>query len=424
MKRLVFNVFIGSLLLLGLFCFNAYGLSPPSFTSAGGDVSEDTSPSLGGNLDMAGFELTDTTDGVINFASGVSTFAPGSGVTVSPLGPVVFGNLATKATRAIDLSGTGFTTASQNHIYIDDNNRWDGVGFLRASYLYSSDASGYIRVASGALLYGGSVNNGSPHKIELDTLKPMLFGDYGSSGSVADATVTSGSAYLYLPGHGISNVTGYMIIVYDSASTADEKIMRVTGSDYSGVTVSETFVASGTTTDAVIYGNAIGFMANDGTNGNWIAGFTNQKPLQIGGSSLVATTHSLTTGDVLIANMMEVKSSLYLDGITYHYNNVTFQDNKTFYMGTDNDISLKYDGTNNISRFDIGRVASRPFYIEDTTSGTTPIIISKSGVTMEGMAAFTSGTTVFFNRSLKYGIWLNPANNTLYKRDAAGTAAL
>lgn len=64
-----------------------------------------------------------------------------------------------------------------------------------------------------------------------------------------------------------------------------------------------------------IYKDVVCVFATDGTYGQLIASFSAQnKPLQIGGTVLVATGHSLTSEDILVGGDLEVDGVLYPDG--------------------------------------------------------------------------------------------------------------
>ena len=128
-------------------------------------------------------------------------------------------------------------------------------------------------------------------------------GDGVSSIGTANITDVGGAA------HGLSLAVGDLVHISAATTASHKGFYRVVSDDGTTVAVDRTLAATDTDLTVTFYKDVIGFFATDGTNGQRITGYSHQdKPLQIGGDTLIATS-GMTSEDVTLAGVLNVDAS-------------------------------------------------------------------------------------------------------------------
>jgi len=160
----------------------------------------------------------------------------------------------------------------------------------------------------------------------------LLTGNTTAVGRIQDAT-SNGTAVITKNTHGLDALVaaGDLLFVTDSSTAGDIDFYEIQSADANTITVDRALAGSDSDVDFTVYKDVVGVFLTDGTNGQIITGFSHQdKPLQLGGITYVATSYGLTSRDVLIAGTVEFVAP------TYH--------NSTLNIGPG--ICLAYDSAN------------------------------------------------------------------------------
>ncbi len=219
---------------------------------------------------------------------------------------IVFNSLGT-ATRGIDLSGSGLS-GSDNWIYGSSTNYWNTDGIIKVG--------GYIITPeffsdSSSLLFSSANNYISALGITGKN-SAFLVGTYSAIGLLTSCT-SNGTTTITKTTHGLTLAAGELVHVTGSSTAADKGFYRVVSSAASTIVIDRAL--SGTQTDVAltVYKDVIGMFATDATNGQMLTSWSAQnKPLQIGGTVLIATANSLTSTDVVMGGMTEFMGDTYL----------------------------------------------------------------------------------------------------------------
>ena len=208
---------------------------------------------------------------------------------------------------------------------------------------------------------GGDLNSNS-YNVDIPTNDTFILGFASNSGFLignntaigtwtADGVSSAGTANITDIGgaaHGLSLAAGDLVHIQNCTTASHKGFYRIVTAGATTLVLDRVLAATDTDLSVTFYRDVIGFFATDGTNGQRITGYSHQdKPLQIGGDVLVATTRSLTGKDVLIAGALEV------DGITEFEGSVYFRTNALFYGSTywystaytQDDVSIGFGGS-------------------------------------------------------------------------------
>ena len=208
---------------------------------------------------------------------------------------IVFTSLGT-ATKMIDGSSSGLSGVNDYWIYNSSTNFWNAAGQIAISdeirvLYYSSNA--------GEPLMMYQVARTLPIISSLSALSPHLFGNWLAIGTLTGCS-SNGTTTITKATHGLTLVAGELVYVTGSSTAADKGFYRYVSGDANTIVVDR--VLSGTQTDValVVYKDVISIHATDATNGQMLTSWSAQnKPLQIGGTVLAATTN-LDSADVYI----------------------------------------------------------------------------------------------------------------------------
>ncbi len=237
---------------------------------------------------------------------------------------IVFGSLGT-ATKAIDLENSGLSGTTDYLIFFNNNNYWQSTGRMTATnyrinntkFILNTDHNGPLTVdiTSEEITKSLWLNSGvdRPTFLNINTNSSILSGNGiaidqwvgdGVSNGTTTITDVGGAA------HGLSLAAGDLVHIQDATTSADEGYYRIVSDDGTNVVVDRALAGSDTDLTVTFYQDIIGFFATDGTNGQRITNYSHQdKPLQIGGDTLAATT-GLTSEDVILgAATLNVDSS-------------------------------------------------------------------------------------------------------------------
>ncbi len=274
-----------------------------------------TSDGVGADLTIAaGRNRGASNGGSIYFQTSPQALATVTGtlatrMTIGPTGTVtiattndyglVFGGLGT-ATKGIDLSGSGLSGATDYWIYNNSTNYWGADGSLSETYIYAqggiySNIIGNLTAGKDLVMSSGGFENVSFHSTKDQS--SSLFGNSTRVGSLSLCS-SNGTATITKTPHGLTLAVGELVHVTGSSTVADKGFYRIVSSTENTIVVDR--VLSGTQSDVAltVYKDVIGMFATDGTNGQMLTSWSAQnKPLQIGGTVLVATS-GLTSKDV------------------------------------------------------------------------------------------------------------------------------
>jgi hypothetical protein len=127
--------------------------------------------------------------------------------------------------------------------------------------------------------------------------------------------ISNGTATITKVGHGLTPATGSLAHTIDATTSADEGFRRVVSYTVDTITFDRAYTGSDSDVDIRFYEDVVATLGTDGTNGQMIASFSAQnKPLQLGGSTYVATT-GLTGEDVTVAGVLNVDVSAASVGV-------------------------------------------------------------------------------------------------------------
>ncbi len=371
MKKIL-GIILGLLLVLGgigsakadkIFMLSMGGPNWSDFQPAYIQVQDDFWMGLGAAKGR--IEFDDQATDEINFLDAIVRIGADSGagmLNITSLANedgIVFGSLGT-ATKGIDLSGSGLSGGSDYWIYNDANNYW---------------------AADGTLIVAGGAPAGSSYITDLSTNSisvgdPTAIGSWGGDG-VSNGTTTitdvGGAA------HGLGLAAGDLVHITDSTTAADKGFYRIVSDDGTLVVVDRTLAGSDTDLAVTFYKDVIGIFATDGTNGQRIMNYSHQdKPLQIGGDTLVATSYSLGSEDVLFGAKIEFTNTIRVkDGIELLFGD-TIQDHGGFRYVADDGLHFSPGNMNNKGNNNIIIVAANYANLDfdhDTLSADPTLII-------------------------------------------------
>jgi hypothetical protein len=167
---------------------------------------------------------------------------------------------------------------------------------------------------------------------------PIMFGNTTPVNTSTGATFpTATKTQISKAGAFTNAAVGDLIIVTGGtgATTGQYRLTTKTSNDL--VVVDRNIHASGTDiTDGefTVYKDVVTVSPTDGTNGQMISGWShNYRPLQIGGSTLAATSHQLSSKDVIFGGSVEFESNAYFDASLSTINGLYF-----YYLNTGNNI--------------------------------------------------------------------------------------
>ncbi len=245
---------------------------------------------------------------------------------------IVFGDLGT-ATKGIDFSASGLSGATDYWIYNNSTNYWGADGSLSETYIYAqsgiySNIIGNLTAGKDLVISSGGFENVSFHSTK-DQSSP-LFGNSTRIGSLSLCS-SNGTATITKTTHGLTLAVGELVHVTGSSTVADKGFYRIVSSTENTIVVDRVLSGTQSNVALTVYKDVISMHATDATNGQMLTSWSAQnKPMQIGGTVLAATGHSLTSKDILISgNYCEVDALIYADagidvasGQVYKLNNV------------------------------------------------------------------------------------------------------
>lgn len=288
-----------------------------------------TSDGVGGDLTIAAGRNRGVNDGgSIYFQTSPQALATVTGtlatrMTIGPTGKItiattnddglVFGSLGT-ATKAIDLSGSGLSGAD-NLIYFTDNNYWSTSTLKVSSTIWAmevirtdlfADSNLYNELA----YYSGGASGDWLLNLTSNSIK--LFGNSTKVGSLTsctrDTTTTITKAV-----HGLTLAVGELVHVTASTGSTDLGFYRIVSSTPGTIVVDRALTGNDSSVALTVYKDVISIHATDATNGQMLTSWSAQnKPMQIGGTVLIATANSLTSTDVVMGGMTEFMGNTYL----------------------------------------------------------------------------------------------------------------
>jgi hypothetical protein len=169
---------------------------------------------------------------------------------------------------------------------------------------------------------------------------PIMFGNTTPVNTSTGATFPTAVKTQISKASAFTNAAvGDLIIVTGGtgATTGQYRLTTKTSNDL--VVVDRNIHASGTDiTDGefTVYKDVVTVSPTDGTNGQMISGWShNYRPLQIGGSTLAATSHQLSSKDVIFGGSVEFESNAYFDASLSTINGLYF-----YYLNTGNNIGV------------------------------------------------------------------------------------
>ncbi len=243
-----------------------------------------------------------------------------SGITFDPF---------TTSHKALDFSGDGLTNSTSDfHIYIDSNNYWSAgaaselktnaltavgdVTFINATpAVFVNRIRGFTYGVPGNVYLSADNTLSATAKTSVLMGHDIVLGYLGNCTFNGTATVTKASTWGFTP-H-----IGDMVWVI-ATTVADCGYYRVVSFvQNTSITVDRAFSYSGTDGDSILEFNTdiVAVRCTDGVNGQMLAGYSAQnKPLQIGGSGLIATTN-LTAEDVTLGGLLNVDVSAGTVGV-------------------------------------------------------------------------------------------------------------
>lgn len=228
-------------------------------------------------------------------------------------------NLGT-ATIGVDMTNSGLAGATDYLTYLDANNYWRADGRLKVGSAFYMQNVSLINEGStkGALfqnsdqshpnlkIHASSALNDGMIELVVNSNGAIIIGDDNPIlGSLTNctsngtATIAKAAAWGFLP------AIGDLVHITDATTAADEGFYRVVGvvADTS-FTVDRALAGSDADVDVTFYQDIIGFFITDGVNGQRIMNYSHQdKPLQIGGDTLIATAN-LGSEDVLMGGLL------------------------------------------------------------------------------------------------------------------------
>lgn len=182
-----------------------------------------------------------------------------------------------------------------------------------------------------------------------------------------------------------SVVAGTLTLVAGDTVTAEGAGASVTlDSTANVIEVSRVLTGDGDgDVDFTVYKDVVAMFATDGTNGQLLRGYSAQdKPLQIGGDTLVATGHSLGAEGVLFAGKTEFDGQVDVDGEFLIYTKSKHQDNAPGRFGNSEDMEFMWD--TNGANDDIGVLN----FLESNGTNIPILVVSDASFAPDGDATF------------------------------------
>lgn len=238
-------------------------------TGAGDDLTlYSTSDSTKGNIFIGRLTLTDATNG----------------------DGIVFGSLGT-ATKAIDLSAGGLSGSGDYWIYNSTTNYWDATGAVAVSLSLSVPTFYTDRILG--------TSSALNIRMGLTSTLSLIAGTVNAVGSLTSCS-SNGTTTITKNGHGLTLAIGELVHITGATTASDKGFYRIASFTVNTIVVDRAL--SGTDADVAltVYKDVISVHATDATNGQIITSWSAQnKPLQIGGTVLAATTN-LDSADIYI----------------------------------------------------------------------------------------------------------------------------
>ncbi len=232
---------------------------------------------------------------------------------------IVFGNLGT-ATKGIDLSSSGLSGDTDYWIYGGGQDYWSSSGKMSVSGtsqffgVHTNEAYIIGSHRFRQIDYMKSTDENQTLRLGLITNTAFLTGNFTAVGSLTSCT-SNGTATITKTTHGLTLAAGELVHITGATTTADKGFYRIISSGASTIVVDRALAGSDADVALTVYKDVVSFHATDGTNGQMLTSWSAQnKPLQLGGTVLAATGHSLASPDVLIGGKLEVDGDVYLDG--------------------------------------------------------------------------------------------------------------
>lgn len=226
---------------------------------------------------------------------------------------IVFGNLGT-ANFMIDGSNSGMGGVGDYWLYLDANNYWRADGHftttLFADMVWGNRTT--IRSNSVAVPFGFEARDNQTFGLDCDTgaNAAILVGNLSTVGLWAGDGVSNGTAVITDVGgaaHGLSLAVGDLVHIRDATTGSDEGFYRVANDDGTNITLDRSLTGSDTNLSVTFYKDIVGIFPTDGTNGQRITNYSHQdKPLQIGGDTLLTAHSDLGSEDVVIGGIAEL----------------------------------------------------------------------------------------------------------------------
>ena len=233
---------------------------------------------------------------------------------------IVFGSLGT-ATKGIDFTNSNLAS-TDNYLYMSATQYWNTVELSAPNFVGGNVAMSRDKQIKPSASTGNA-------NIFIAGIQALLignsYGDNGSSVGYLTSCTSNGTTLIAKASTwGFTPTVGIMIQIITGSTSADLGTYRlVSFVQDTSFTVDRALAGSDADLNVRFIKDVIGFFATDGTNGQRIAGYSAQdKPLQLGGDVLAATTRSLTGKDVLIGGKLEVDGAAYFDSTIWAGGNI------------------------------------------------------------------------------------------------------
>ena len=263
--------------------------TPPDLSSYGtlSNVVEDLTPQLGGDLDLNGNEITDSS-GPLNFDGGSGVLFSQQGVT----GNAFLSGAASTGIALIANAGTGNANVQVSAQGIVIESGTDGVDIDGLIYPNTDGTTGqFLKTDGVGNLSFATVTQATGNELEnvVEDLTPQLGGNLDVNGNTITSGITNGNVTLNANGNGIVDIT---------SPTKIQEIKQVV----------ETINSVGNTSGSITVDHANAIQIFNLTAATTIAGFTT--PTEGATVTLVVTGGS----GVNTLSFSETNSTFYING--------------------------------------------------------------------------------------------------------------
>lgn len=223
---------------------------------------------------------------------------------------IVFGSLGT-ATVGIDLSACGLSGSGDYWIYNSATSYWDANGSMKVGnnivIVNNCTADSFVMASGGGRIFLSAANQSIRVGLTYAN-QALIIGNMDAIGFLTACT-RNATTTITKTTHGLSVAAGNLVQVTASTGSTDLGFYTLISSTADTLVVDRALSGSDASVALTIYKNVIGVFATDATNGQRIMNYSHQnKPLQIGGHTLAATT-DMTSEDVTLGGVLNVDVS-------------------------------------------------------------------------------------------------------------------